>query len=1359
MRALLLSLALFGTHSNSFAQWTYDFGSANASFTSSTAGSGSLPTPTSGTARMRVGTNPGSINLVNPGLAALGTNSELQITSNTGSSSTTKFSIHDYTSGNRGYVKFKIAFNGGTNGVYNFSLGNGNTFSDNNAMANSQIFAGMRWSLNASNAIAFSVLNGGSYVTTGISNPSTLFVQSTSTVYTVEVYANNSNSSTSYIRGTSFSLAANTWDIWVDGVRVGNNLAKGGTLANNAAFGSFAFNHQVSATAPGTLYLDDLEYFNALPSNSAPTATVNPISGTLTVGQVLTGSYSYNDADTDAEGTSTFRWFRADNASGLNVAPIDGQTANTYTLTGDDANKYIRFGVTPVAVTGTSPGTETYSAYAGPVTTGNNSVSTITVASGFTAGTNVNYAAFTGTDVTASSYEIARFSVNDIAGTPNDGLATTLTDLTFSLSNSAYIERVALYDDTNTEIQEITASGTLNFSGLNIVAASGASKNFSVRVTFKTVVTDNAQPQLTITSATADVSGSFFVNASAGGASSSVAGDDNKIEVTASALAFLQQPSNSVVSVNMMPAVTVRAIDDNNNTDLDFAGNVSISSTGTLSAPQNELASAGVATFSSINHTVVGTGRTLFATAAGLNAAISNAFNISVQAAGTLITEENFSFSGLLTANGYTASSGTGTNNLSSGTTGLTYPNYGSVNIGNGLAVANNGQDVNKAFTPTQGVDTDTYFAFLVNVSAAQATGDYFFHTGPSPIGSEFRGRVFARLNSGNLQFGVSSTGAATVYAAGNYALNTTYLIVLKHHYSATTVTSSIYINPSVYAEPAVADAMQSTTASTTNIGVVAFRQGNSGSAPTFVIDGVRVATNWGTALGNPQYDATATINGGNYNSVTVLNGTLTANASLTVNNEIHVNNGADFVIPNNTNLIQGGTTNNNSGNVTVHRDTFMKRLDYTYWGSPVAGQDLKLFTPYTVSPTNAPGYTTPTGASRFYTLDEPSNAFVAITEPLGQTFATAKGYMLRAPNTFPTTSTLFNGVFNGVPNNGDIAINVTNTGAGMNMIANPYPSTIDADLLFDNNPSLETFYFWTHAAVGNTSGGANYATYNATGVASPSATIPQSDIPNGTIQIGQGFIAKTNATTAINFTNALRVNNTQGQFFRGVANEKNRIWLNLSKDDSQLNQILTGYVTDATNDLDPKFDAKLVEINGSKLYNVVNNSEYVIQGRALPFSNEDVVALGFKAETAGNYTITLDHVDGLFSNEQDIFIKDNLTNATHNIKEGAFTFASEAGTFNSRFSIVYQNVTLGVENPVDTNSIVVFTKNNSININSGNITMETVKIFDIQGRMLFEQKDINAATTSITNLKATQQVLIVQVTANNTTISKKVVY
>jgi 6-phosphogluconolactonase (cycloisomerase 2 family) len=83
--------------------------------------------------------------------------------------------------------------------------------------------------------------------------------------------------------------------------------------------------------------------------NSPPTATSVNITGTPTVGQVLTGHYAYGDVDGDLQGTSTFRWLR-------DGVAISGATSITYTLAGADAGRAIRFEVTPVAATGASPG-------------------------------------------------------------------------------------------------------------------------------------------------------------------------------------------------------------------------------------------------------------------------------------------------------------------------------------------------------------------------------------------------------------------------------------------------------------------------------------------------------------------------------------------------------------------------------------------------------------------------------------------------------------------------------------------------------------------------------------------------------------------------------------------------------------------------------------------------------------------------------------------------------------------------------------------------------------------------------------------------------------------------------------------
>ena len=88
-------------------------------------------------------------------------------------------------------------------------------------------------------------------------------------------------------------------------------------------------------------------------AEAAPTATAVSIEGTVAVGSVLTGKYTYSDANGDPEGTSTFKWYRADNAAGTtNKTVIAGATAKTYTPVAADRHKYLVFEVTPKSATG-----------------------------------------------------------------------------------------------------------------------------------------------------------------------------------------------------------------------------------------------------------------------------------------------------------------------------------------------------------------------------------------------------------------------------------------------------------------------------------------------------------------------------------------------------------------------------------------------------------------------------------------------------------------------------------------------------------------------------------------------------------------------------------------------------------------------------------------------------------------------------------------------------------------------------------------------------------------------------------------------------------------------------------------------
>ncbi|HLN96362.1 MAG TPA: hypothetical protein VK183_12080, partial [Flavobacterium sp.] len=432
-----------------------------------------------------------------------------------------------------------------------------------------------------------------------------------------------------------------------------------------------------------------------------------------------------------------------------------------------------------------------------------------------------------------------------------------------------------------------------------------------------------------------------------------------------------------------------------------------------------------------------------------------------------------------------------------------------------------------------------------------------------------------------------------------------------------------------------------------------------------------------------------------------------------------------------------------------------MRRLDYVFWSSPVSGQDLKAFSPKTVSPSGGPYI----GGSRFYILNEPTNSFMAI-EPVGTPFAEAKGYMIRAPNDFPANGTqqVFNGLFSGVPNNGTATIATTRTpgtGYGYNLIGNPYPSTLNASLFLAQNPGA--LYFWTHTSQ-NPAMGSNYASYTNFGVAAAAGGA----VPDGTIAVGQGFILETAASGTTTFTNAMRTSANQAIFFREANTDRSRLWLNLSNQDGLQNQILVGYADGATMDVDVSMDAPSMEENINSIASLIDGKHYSIQARPTPFDTNDEIPLGFKATAAGTFTISLFDADGVFAvgdaESQAVYLKDMATNTLHNLSETPYSFGSPAGAYNDRFSIVYQNTALQLPVLSGWPSAVVFKEGQHLRIEtSGRI--QHVTVYDIWGRQLYDTAADNSGRFTTHDLRIQQQPIAVRVMIDGQRIVKKIVF
>ncbi|HEX8575208.1 MAG TPA: hypothetical protein VF677_02840 [Flavobacterium sp.] len=534
------------------------------------------------------------------------------------------------------------------------------------------------------------------------------------------------------------------------------------------------------------------------------------------------------------------------------------------------------------------------------------------------------------------------------------------------------------------------------------------------------------------------------------------------------------------------------------------------------------------------------------------------------------------------------------------------------------------------------------------------------------------------------------------------------------------------------------------------------------GTAPT--------STTWnGTAWSNGTPSTTLdAIIAGNYNSsdhgaftsksLTVNSGvfTIASGFSITVQDAVTNNAGdSNFIIQSGANLIQVNNASN-TGSITVQRNSApIVRLDHTLWSSPVSGQNLFGFSPNTL-------------ANRFYVYNTETDNYVTTGLSASSVFVPGKGYAVRAPNNFPASpAAAWAGTFKGVPNNGDVSFTLSITSNGYNLVGNPYPSTINAtSFVNDANNATKidgTLYFYAHSLAIGTNGqfppGTNYTIWNQTGY---TLATNSSVVPNGTIQVGQGFIVKASEAGNINFTNTMKNGNTENQFFR-TANaytsniEKHRIWLNLSNEQgSVFYQTLIGYVAGATAGFDRGYDGLSFGNIGSSLTTTINNSEYAIQARPLPFDISDVVALSFNADTDGTYIISLADTDGIFADNQTVFLKDNTTGTIHNITAGAYTFNTNAGTFANRFEVVYQSNPSTPESTFGVNSIIAFKKSGVLNVEAKNIKIASIKAYDLQGRLIYSRSGINASSIVLSDLQAQNQVLLLQFTSSvgaNTTI------